>query len=222
MRRSQSTLPMKRSSFLHQSILVAAAGALALAPNAHASPIVNSTVFAETLVVETDLFETPGGTILFTTNGVGYSDWLSPIIAADLAGDPSIPSQIQATAALVALASEYQFLADQGPTYIVLGGVGPPILDPFADQNIGLDVGYSPAAAAGSAYSIVGPPIVTTIGTWSYSTAAIEPDGSILQGTVNLSGYNVNIIEQPAPEPSTLPLLALSCFAWRKAAGGSR
>jgi len=201
---------MKRSSFLHQSILVAAAGALALAPNAHASPIVNSTVFAETLVVETDLFETPGGTILFTTNGVGYSDWLSPIFAADLAADLSIPSQIQSTASLVALAGEYQFLAEQGPNYIVLGGVGPAILDPFADQSIGFDVGYALAAAAAPGYSIVGSPGITSVGPHSYSTGAVEPDGSLLEGTVTFDIYDETIIEQPVstPEPTTLPLLA--------------
>jgi len=132
------------------------AGAAALSANAHADPIVHNTVFSEIIVMETDTFETSGGTGLFTTNGVGYTDWLSSDIAADLAGDPAVPTQIQSTVSLVALASEYQFLAETGPQYIVLGGIGPAIVNPFPDQDIGFDVGYALAAAAGAGYSIVG------------------------------------------------------------------
>jgi hypothetical protein len=125
---------MKRGSLLYQSIFVVA-GAVVLAANAHASPIVHTTSFDENIIIETDTFETSGGAVLFTTNGVGYSDWLSPNIASDLAGDSTVPLQIQSTASLIAQASEYQFPAGPGPQYIVLGGVGPAILDPYGTRT---------------------------------------------------------------------------------------
>ena len=213
---------MKRGSFL---VL-----AVALAANAHADPIVHTTGFTEEIVLETDTFETSGGTILFTTNGIGYSDWLSPVIAADMAGDSTLPIQVQSTASLVARASEYQVLAEQGPNYIVLGGVGPAIVDPFADQDIGFDVGYALAAAGGPGYAVVGSPSATSVGFSSYTTGAIEPDGSLLEGTLTFDVFAENIVEQPVsatPEPSMLALLgcgllALIFFARRKAAGGLR
>ena len=214
---------------MKRNILVLA-GAVALVANAHADPIVHNTVFSEIIVVETDTFETSGGTVLFTSDGVGYTDWLSPLIASYLASDPTVPGQIQSTVALVTLASEYQFLAGPGPQYLVLGGVGPAIPDTFADQDIGFDVGYALAAAAGPGYSIVGSPSVTTVGTASHSTAALEPDGSVIEGTINFAIYDESIVERPVaatPEPSMLALLgcglvALICFARGKAAGGTK
>src|SRR5580704_14891971 len=141
---------MKRKSFLYRSVVVLA-GALALAANAHAGTILID--FSEVIVFETDTFETSGGATLFTSNGVGYGDWLSPNIAADLA------------AAAV-------------PGYSVVGGNSPQ-------------------------------PVVNV----SYTTGAIEPDGSLIDGTVTFDIVQENIVEQPAavPEPSTF---ALTIFGW--------
>src|ERR1700677_3464806 len=83
-----------------QFLFVLAAGTL-LALNAQSDPIVNTTDLNENIVVETDTFETADGSVLFTTNGVGYSSWLSPNIAADLAADTTLPLQIQSTASLI-------------------------------------------------------------------------------------------------------------------------
>jgi len=218
---------MKRESPLYQCIFVFA-GSVALAVSAQADPIVHTTQFDEDIVVITDTFETSAGTVLFTTNGVGYSDWLSPNIAADLSGDSTVPAQIQSTAALAALASEYQFLAGQGPQYIVLDGIGPAILDPLADYVTGFEVGYALAAATGPAYSIMGSPVFTTIGQSTYNDGTIEPDGSLLDGTVTFDVIHESIVEQPAaatPEPSLLALLGcgllmLILLARRRAAGG--
>jgi hypothetical protein len=219
---------MKRQSFFYKSMFLLVG--VALTNRAYADPIVHNTVFSEVIVIETDVFETSGGTVLFTTNGVGYSDWLSPVIASYLAGDPAVPGQIQSTVSLVTLASEYQFLAMPGPQYLVLDGVGPAIANPFADQNIGFDVGYALAAAGGPAYSIVGGPSATTVGAASHSTSALEPDGSVIEGTVNFAIYAEDIVEQPAaavPEPSTLPLLGsglllILLFARRAVTGSTK
>jgi hypothetical protein len=202
------------------------AAAVALVANAQADPIVHTTNFSEEIVVVTDTFETSGGAVLFTTNGVGYSDWLSPFIASDLAGDSTIPAQVQSTASLVAKASEYQVLAEQGPNYLVLNGAGPAMLDPFEDQDIALDVGYALTATGGPGYSMMGSPIITSFGTRSYSTGAVEPDGSILEGTITFDVFGEGIVEQPVatPEPSMLALLGsvlmLILFVRRNAAGG--
>ena len=67
--------------------------AVALAANAHADPILHTTAFDENIVIATDTFETAGGAVIFSTGAVGFSDWLSPNIASDLAGDPAVPIQ---------------------------------------------------------------------------------------------------------------------------------
>ena len=64
---------MKRGSFLYQSVFVVA-GAVAFGANAHADTIVHTTTFVEDVVIETDTFEAAGGAVLFTTNGLGYTD----------------------------------------------------------------------------------------------------------------------------------------------------
>jgi hypothetical protein len=208
---------------------VVMAGIVAIAANAQANPVEQTTNFDEDIAIETDTFETPSGAVLFTTNGVGYTDWLAPNIAADLAGDSAIPAPIQSTASLVAFASEYQFLAEQGPQYVVLGGVGPAILDPHADYVTGFDVGIALAAATGPAYSILGSPIFTTVGERTYNDGVIEPDGSLLEGTVTFDIFDESIVEQPVstPEPSMLALvgsgfIALLVLARRRAAGGTK
>jgi PEP-CTERM motif-containing protein len=215
---------MKHGSLLYQTIF---AVAIAFAANAHADPIVRTTSFDENIIIATDTFETTGGAILFSTNGVGYTDWLSPDIAADLAGDPLVPAQVQATALLVALASENQFLTEQGTNYIVLGGVGPAVPDSDGFVELPADVGNALAAVGGPGYSIVGSPVYSTVGQPTYQTGAVEPDGSIIDGTVNFDLIGESIVEQPAaatPEPSMLALLGvgllISFFARRRAAGG--
>jgi hypothetical protein len=208
---------MKRAIFV-------LAGAVALCANSHADPVLHTTTFAEDIFIETDTFETSSGSVLFTTNGVGYTDWLSPIIAADLAGDPAVPAQIQSTVSLVTLASEYQFLTEKGPQYIVFGGVGPAIVDPSTGQNITVDEDFYRAmeTAGGPGYSIVDviPEHIVNV---TYETGAIEPDGSIIDGTVTFFVAEESIVERPVvatPEPSMLAFacsgLLLILFARRK------
>ena len=65
--------------------------------------------------------------------------------------------------------------------------------------------------AGGPGYSTIGSPITTSVGVWSYSTSATEPNGSTLDGTVNFQVSDINIIEKPigaaTPEPSMAILL---------------
>ena len=121
-----------------------------------------------------------------------------PIIAADLAGDPTVPAQIQSTVSLVTLASEYQFLAEKGPQYIVLGGVGPAIVDPYVGPSITVDEDSYRAMeiAGGPGYSIVDviPEHIVTV---SYNTGAIEPYGSLIDGTVTFDVFAESVVEQP-------------------------
>ena len=203
--------------------------AVALAANAHADPIINFTVFTETIVIATDTFETSSGTVLFTTNDIGYSDWLSPVVASDLAGDSTLPAQVQSTASLIPQVSEYQFVTEQGPGYLVLGGVGPAIPDPYTVFPV--TVSDALAAASGPGYSIVGPENATSIVSRSYSTGGFALDGSTLvEGTVTFNVYDENIVERPVaatPEPSMFALLGsgflmLVLFARRKAAGATK
>ena len=74
---------MNRGSLVYQSLFVVS---VAFASSANANPIIHTTAFDENIVIETDTFETPSGVVLFTSNGVGYTDWLSTHIASDLAG----------------------------------------------------------------------------------------------------------------------------------------
>ena len=55
----------------------------------------------------------------------------------------------------------------------------------------------------------------------SYTTGAIEPDGSLLEGTVTFDVFAESIVEQPVaatPEPSMLALAGLAMLLlWRGA-----
>jgi hypothetical protein len=108
----------------HSAPLFFLIAAGALTAKAHGALITN--LFTETIVIGTDTFEQADGSVLFTTNGVGYSDWLSPIIANDLATDPTIPTQVQSTTSLIPEVSELQFLTEQfgGDTPDGLGAEG--------------------------------------------------------------------------------------------------
>ena len=196
----------------------------ALTGNAHGSPIVISTDFSELIVIGTDTFEATSGSVLFTTNAVSYSDWLSPIIAGDLATDPTLPTQVQSTASLIPEVSELQFLTEQlgggapgelltGGDYIVLGGIGPAF--PGTTGDIGVDVGYALEAAGGAGYSIVST-TPSTVGQVSYTTGALAPDGDVVEGTVNIDVYDIDYVERPVaavPEPSSLALLGVGLLA---------
>ena len=192
-----------------QFVFVLAAGTL-LALNAQSDPIVN-TVLNENIVIETDTFETAGGSVLFTTNGVGYSSWLSPNIAADLAADTTLPLQIQSTASLIPQVSELELLTNPitGNAYLVINGAGPAIENQTGTEDLQLDSELE--TAGGPGYSTIGSPITTSVGEWSYSTSATEPNGSTLDGTVNFQVSDINIIERPigaaTPEPSMAILL---------------
>ena len=211
-------------SLLYQSIFVVAA---TLATSAHAGPVVNNTVFSENIFIETDTIENPSGSALFTISGVGYSDWLSSIITGDFSGDSTVPLQIRSTVAAVPQVSEYQFLSQQGPDYIVIGA-GPATSGDHSTFPDDIDAAFE--ATGGPGYSIVGSPSATTVGQWSYPTTSLAPDGSILEGTVNFDVVSVNIVEQPvsisaAPEPSTLALAAsglVLVLASRKRAAGKQ
>jgi hypothetical protein len=213
---------MQRSSFHQLIFLLAGAG---LAANVHANPIVNNTVFSENIFIETDTIENPSGSALFTISGVGYSDWLSSIISGDFSVDSTVPSQIRSTVAAVPQVSEYQFLSQQGPDYIVIGA-GPATSGDHSTFPDDIDAAFE--ATGGPGYSITGTPSATTVGQWSYSTVSIAPDGSILEGTVNFDVVSVNIVEQPAaaaPEPATLALTASGLalvLASRKRVGGKQ
>ena len=192
-----------------QFFFVLAAGTL-LALKAPSDPIVN-TVLNENIVVETDTFESAGGSVLFTTNGVGYSSWLSPNIAADLAADTTLPLQIQSTASLIPQVSELEFLSNPitGNAYLVIDGAGPAIENQTGTEYQQLDSELE--MAGGPGYSTIGSPITTTVGEWSYTTSATEPNGSTLDGTVNFQVSDINIVERPigaaTPEPSMAILL---------------
>ncbi len=171
----------------------------------------DSIVLDENIVVETDTFETAAGSVLFTTNGIGYSSWLSPNIAADLAADTTLPSQIQSTASLIPEVSELELLTNPitGNAYLVIDGVGPALEIDTGDEYLELDAELEKAGEPG--YSTIGSPITTSAGLWSYSTSATEPNGSTLDGTVNFQVSDINIVERPVgavtPEPSMAILL---------------
>jgi hypothetical protein len=158
-------------------------------------PVVHFIDCSQVIVIGTDTFETTGGAVLFTTSDVGLSDWLSPLIAADLSADSNLgldsgagfPLQIESTASLVPRVSEYQFLASQGPAYIVLGAAGLAVLGSAADVA-------------------------------SDTTGGLAPDGSILDGTLTFDVFTENIVEQPVtpgavPKPSALVSSLRVC--WR-------
>jgi hypothetical protein len=128
---------MRRGSFT-----LVVVGMIALSLTAHADTIVNTVAFTETLLIGTDTFEIPAGSQLFVINGVGYSGSLSPVIASGFAsnapcnfcfsvpaGSP-LPIQIQSTAALIPEFSEYDFLTQVSPDYVVVGGAGPALAFP--------------------------------------------------------------------------------------------
>jgi hypothetical protein len=193
-----------------QCLFGVAVGTL-LALSAQSDPIVNTTDLNENVVVETDTFETADGSVLFTTNGVGYSSWLTPNIAADLAADTTLPLQIQSTAFLIPQVSELEFLTNPitGNAYLVIDGAGPAIENQTGTEYLQLDSELE--TAGGPGYSMIGSPITTSVGVWSYSTSATEPNGSTLDGTVNFQVSDINIVEQPigaaTPEPSMAILL---------------
>ena len=149
--------------------------------------------------------------MLFTTNGVGYSSWLSPNIAADLAADTTLPLQIQSTASLIPQVSELELLTNPitGNAFLVINGAGPAIENQTGTEDLQLDSELE--TAGGPGYSTIGSPITSTVGEWSYSTSATEPNGSTLDGTVNFQVSDINIIEKPigaaTPEPSMAILL---------------
>ena len=223
---------------VRQSIFVIAA---ALAAQAHADTIVNTIAFTETLIVGTDTFETPGGSTLFTISGVGYSDSLSAVIAADLAsnapcgfcnsvpaGTP-LPTEIQSTAFLIPQLSEFDFLTELTPDYVVVGGAGPAIAYPGGVSDSPTDFINTLVNAGGPGYSMVGTN-ATGIGNWSFNTGGFAPDGGLLEGTVTFDVFELDIVEQPAaatPEPSTPTLLGsglllILLFARRAVTGSTK
>ena len=109
---------------------------------AHASPIVVSTVFAETIVYGVDTFETTGGAVLSSVQFVGWSDEIPPDIASDIASgssfptlavgsfgnplsDPSGAAFIQSTASQIALTNDLSFLTGQLPNVFLTTKNGP-------------------------------------------------------------------------------------------------
>jgi hypothetical protein len=228
---------MKRSQV--SQLIVVIAGCTALAATAHADPIVNTIAFTETLLVGSDTVETLAGATLFTITGAGYSDSLSPVIAADFAsnapcnfcysvlvGSP-LPIQIQSTAFLIPQLSEYAFLTELTPDYVVVRSAGPAIAFSGGAADSPTDFINALVTAGGPGYSIVGAPSASSIGNWSFDTGGFAPDGSLLEGTVTFDVFELDIVEQPVaatPEPSPIALLAsglllILLFARRKAAG---
>jgi PEP-CTERM motif len=198
--------PRRKPWRFNSKLLVGAGAAVALmisfAGAAHSQTVV-STQFVETLVVGSDTFETATGTVLFTTDAVGYSDWLSPIIAGDLAGDSALPIQVRSTASLIPEVSEYQFLSEQGPNYIVLGG-GPALAFATYLPSLPAALGADLEAAGGPGYSLVSE-TVSFVTEQSYSTGAFEPNGDLLDGKATFDVYDVSLVEKPVsavPEPS--------------------
>ena len=200
---------MKRRFLICRSALLAA-GTLALGSHARGDTIVHTTNFSEEIVIATDTYESASGNVLFTVSGVGYSDSLSPNIAADLAADSELPTQISSTALLIPQVSEYQFLTGQGPSYFVPNDLGPAIKASTNNNNV---QDLTPAgpytflyAAGGPGFAFTGDEYATAIRAESYSTGTVGPDGSIYQGTVTFAFLAVNIIEKPvAATPAALP-----------------
>ncbi|HEY1683402.1 MAG TPA: hypothetical protein VGG19_01450 [Tepidisphaeraceae bacterium] len=167
--------------------------------------------FDESITLGTDVFETPGGPV--TTTAVGITTWLSPTAAADLAADPTVPAQLQGALSAFPQVSDYEFLTEQGPNYIVLNDIGPAINDGSGDLTI--DVPAALATAGGSDYAVTN--VVTSfIGVFSYTFYAFDQNGDEEVGTVNFNVGNVSETEQQiVPEPSTLSVCAfigLSCW----------
>ena len=211
---------MKRDALLTCAILIAAGVAVA-APEAHADPVVITTIFVETIVVATDTFETADGTVVATSSGVGYSDWLSPTIAADLAGDTTLPLELRSIASLVPQVSEYQFLAEQSPGDYIVSGSGGTIISNVPDI---VNYLYYDFMAPGGLYSLVSVTPVT-VGSASYNTGALEPNGDLIEGTVTFDVYDLNVVEQQVaavPEPSSLALFGaglvtlIPFLAWQR------
>jgi hypothetical protein len=231
---------MIQGSFLYESIFVLA-GAIALGANAQADPIVNSSIFTETIVYGTDTFETSGGAVLSAIQFVGWSDEIPSDIASEIASDPlflaSAPTNstnpvndpaatafIESSAAQVALATDLEFLSSQLPSVFLTSAnpnvyVGSPS-DVTAPESF-LDTlfpGFVPED----------PVSVYSLGSGSYNTAAIEGPNTILEGTVSFDAFELGIVSKPVaatPEPSMLALLGsgllvLILFARRKAAEG--
>ena len=161
--------------------------------------------------------------MLFTLSDIGYSDWLSAVIAADLGGaipcnqcppGTAPPLLGQTTASLIPQVSEYQFLTSQGPEAVLPGGFGPAILGPTGDVTV--DPLNALMSAGGPGYVTAGPEVPTSAGSYSYDTYAFEPDGSLLEGTVTFDVYDINLIEKPVAataEPAALALFASGALA---------
>jgi hypothetical protein len=199
------------------------AGVAALGTKAQAEV---STAFTIDIVITTDTFETSGGTVLFTTSGVGYSDPLSPGMAAQVAADSTLPLVVQSTASLIPELSDYDFLTvtPSGISdYVVLGGVGPASLGSTGDLFV--DVADALVAVGGPGYSLITPLAGSAVLTWESVEIVSASEPEEIVGNIAVNVYDQNIIEQaPAavPEPKTLALLGagllmLVIFGRRKA-----
>jgi hypothetical protein len=180
------------------------------ASNVYGMPIVTFHSFDEVIIYVTDTFETAGGTPLFATNGVAYSDSLSPMIASQMSADSTLPIQVRSTAGLIPEVSEYQFVTAQGLTYVLLNGTAPAIVDPSGDYDS--DAGNALVAAGGAAFASIGSPIYITSGRQSYTTFGLSDDGSTeVIGAATFDIFEETIIERAlvTPEPGPCASIAI-------------
>lgn len=190
---------MKRCSSLWRTVVLMGG----FAANAHASPIVVSTSFDETITTGTDTFETAGGSVLSTLQYVGWSDEIPSDIEADLISQvwntpayASDISRILGSAPQATLTNDLAFLTTQLPNVYVPSN-GPTLIG--QPSNVGDISGLYP-----------GFPVVTsnpqTIGVVSYSTGAFESSNTVIDGTVTFDIYQVNYVQQQnsaVPEPAS-------------------
>lgn len=199
---------MKRGSLLYQRMLVIA-GVAALGAKAQGSQV-QTTNFEIDVVITPDTFETSGGTVLFTTTGVGYDQALSPSIAADLAGDSAYPLPVQSTAPLIPEVSDYDFLSEPATDflqdYVVLGSV---VSAPSA-QNVFMDVANALVAAGGPGYSLTAPLSGSATNTYTQTFVLSVSEPEPWTGDIAIGVFDQNVVEQAAatPEPKTLAWLS--------------
>ncbi|HEY1684730.1 MAG TPA: hypothetical protein VGG19_08210, partial [Tepidisphaeraceae bacterium] len=78
---------------------------------------------------------------------------------------------------------------------------------------------YPPGAfsSAFPAFVVAAPEPSVSIGRISYSTGAMDSLGNLYEGTVSFTTYELDVIEQPVPEPSVLGItIGLAIIAPRR------
>lgn len=186
---------------------------------AHATTIVESTSFEETIVTGTDTFETANQSPISTLQYVAFGSEIPADIESDLVdqtwnnpGYAADFARIAASAPQAVLTTDLAFLTAQQPN-VYIPSSGPTL--------VGQPANISDISGLYPGFSVVSY-IATTIGTVSYSTGAFVSSNTIIDGTVTFDIYEVDYVEQEsaAPEPVSIllsiPGLAIIFVAARR------